>query len=154
FLTTEVTVDAMRLGAADVLEKPVTIEHLRGVVLSLLGDRSSEQGTGPRTPGIQPRSAAERWAIHVLKACGSDHDLTTVGEWAAYVGLSRTSLDECCQLAGVHPLDARDLMRLLRALRQAGVEGCPPETLLLVSDRRTLRKLLERGGLANGDNGV
>src|SRR5205823_11730656 len=73
-----------------------------------------------------------------------------VGEWAAYVGVSTSSLSESCRLLGIHPRDARDLMRLLRALIQSSAHGCEPETLLLVSDRRTLKALLDRAGLIAG----
>ena len=41
-------------------------------------------------------------------------------------------------------------MRLLRALIQSSAHGCEPETLLLVSDRRTLKALLDRAGLIAG----
>jgi hypothetical protein len=61
------------------------------------------------------------------------------------VGVSRTSLCENFELLGIFVRDTRDLMRLLRALRQARTDDCAPETLLLVTDRRTLKTLLERG---------
>jgi DNA-binding response OmpR family regulator len=166
FLRTETTVEAMKLGASNVLEKPITLETLRAVVFSLLGDRLVAPAVGHSRPTtadsreespipmrVRPRSAAERWATHVIKACESDRDLTTVGEWAAYVGVSRTSLGESCELLGIHPRAARDLMRLLRALRQASTDGYEPETLLLVSDRRTLRTLMVQGGLTTGVRG-
>ena len=150
----------MKLGASNVLEKPIMIETLREVVFSLLGERAVAPVVGRSCPmaadareewpiltNMRPGSAAERWAAHVIKACESDRDLSTVGEWAAYVGVSRTSMADSCVLLGIHPRAARDLMRLLRALRQARACGYEPGTLLLVSDRRTLKSLLERGGL-------
>jgi hypothetical protein len=36
---------------------------------------------------------------------------------------------------------------MLRAIRQSSVHRCRPEVLLDVSDRRTLKQLLERSGL-------
>jgi DNA-binding response OmpR family regulator len=152
FLRTEATVEAMKLGAANVLEKPITIETLRAAVYSSLEERVSAPSADPSggmqsdsalSLGVRPRSAAERWARFVIKACQSDRDLTTVGEWAAYLGVSRSSLGESCELIGIRPRASRDLMRLLRVLAQ----DREPETELLVNDRRTLARLLERGGL-------
>ncbi len=163
FLTIEKTVEAMKLGAANVIEKPMTIDGLRAAVFSLLGDAAGGPARetsrwpvfAPRreplvSPAMRPRSAAERWAVYVAKACRSEEDLTTVGGWAAYVGVSASSLRESCHLLGILPRDARNLARLLRALLQAAADDCVPETLLLVSDRRTLKTLIERAGLHMG----
>jgi DNA-binding response OmpR family regulator len=163
YLTIETTVEAMKLGAANVIEKPMTIDGLRAAVFSLIGNAAG--GPAPETsrrpvfaphdeslisPEMKPRSAAERWAVYVAKACQSEEDLTTVGGWAAYVGVSASSLSESCHLVGVLPRDARNLARLLRALLQAAAHDCEPEALLLVSDRRTLKMLIERAGLHIG----
>jgi FixJ family two-component response regulator len=143
FLTTEVTVEAMRLGASDVIEKPMTTDHLRTVVLDALDRR-------PVSPvvGMEPRSAAERWALHVLKACEHEGDLKTLDDWAECAGVSTSSLCESCHLVGIQPRDARDFTRLLRALLRSHTGHCDLKVLLNVNDRRTLNRLLERGGLA------
>jgi len=161
WLKTEVTVEAMRLGAANVIEKPITIEGLPGIVASALGCSFEHQGVefaepiadDAPTPGVllsdrlRPRSAAERWAVHVLKACESDGDLKTVGDWARCVGVCASSLGESCHLLGIQPRDARDFARVLRALIKSRIHDCDPEVLLDVSDRRTLTTLLQRGGV-------
>jgi len=157
FLTTDITVEAMKLGATNVVEKPLTIEALRALTSSFFRHVPSEPGR-PAAVGsaaatmvdARPRCTADRWAHYVLKACESDRDLATIRGWGAHVGASRTSVSETCRLLGMDPGAARNFMRLLRAVMRCGAEGCPPEALLLASDARTLKMLFERGGLTLG----
>jgi hypothetical protein len=95
-----------------------------------------------------PRSAAERWAALVLQACRSEGDLKTLADWAAFVGVSYSSLCEACRLVEMRPRDARDLVRVLRAIIKSSKEGVDAAVLLDVRDRRTLRTLLNRAGVA------
>jgi DNA-binding response OmpR family regulator len=159
FLTTKVTVEAMRLGAANVVEKPVDIEALRRIVSSFFLEHAASRlpmqhgechGPFVMPPNVRPASTPERWAHYVMKACEAKEDLTSVGRWAMSVGASKTSISETCRLLGIHPREARDLTRLLRALVQSTLHRCPPEALLLVSDGRTLEALFVRGGLSLG----
>jgi hypothetical protein len=83
----------------------------------------------------------------VLKGCESEGDLKTLEDWAAFVGLSYTSLREICHVVNVRPHDARDLMRLLRVVIRSRDMHCSPEVLLDVSDSRTLRTLFAQGGI-------
>jgi CheY-like chemotaxis protein len=163
FLTTAITVDAMRLGALDVLEKPIWIDDLPDLLFSVLQQPSRSQiRRSPRDisqparliPAArhardvkQPGSAAERWAMHAIKGCQSDTDLKTLEQWASCAGVSYTSLRESCRLAGMRAFDARDLVRVLRAVMLAAVCTCPPEVLLDVNDARTLDRLRRRSGL-------
>ena len=160
WLKTEVTVEAMMLGASNVIDKPIAIEGLPALVSSALGSRFPNHGVEPShqrpadvqrpvlmPDGTRPRSAAERWAGHVLKACESEGDLKTVGDWATCAGVSTSSLCESCHLLGIQPRDARDFARVLRALIKSSIHHCEPEVLLDVSDRRTLTTLLQRGGI-------
>jgi CheY-like chemotaxis protein len=147
YLTTEVTVEAMKLGAWDVMDKPVTTERLHHAVFCAIAEISdpTHRTTPLRTLLSQrPESMAERWAVFVLRACFSKTDLRTVREWAERVYVSQTSLSESCQLLGIAAKDARDLMRCLRAVLRSAHLGCPLQTLFYVGDRRTLRSLLER----------
>ena len=154
-LTTSMTVEAMKLGAFTVLEKPVPFDEIVATIRSLIAARSTsaehESTTGPGR--VELRSTAERWALHVLKGCEANGDLRTLGAWATFAGLSYSSLCESCRLAGVRPLDARDLTRLLRAVVQSHVHQCRLEELLDISDRRTLKALMVRAGLNPGRNG-
>jgi len=164
FLTTPVIVEAMKLGATDVLEKPIAVDALVEIARSAIRrqgkfataivfrDRATpktESSLGLRITGVpmRPRSAAERWALHVLRALQSEGDLKTLQDWATFVGVSYSSLCESCRLTRIRPHDARDLVRTLRVLIRARVEHCHPQALLDISDRRTLRGLLERAGL-------
>ena len=148
FLTIATTVEAMRLGALHVMEKPINIDDLMSIVRTAL-----TSGT-PRLPSIHPRSAAQRWALHVFKACESEGDLRTIEDWATFVGVSYTSLCESCRLLGIKPHDARDLARMLRAVLKSAADRCGPEAVLDVSDRRTLLGLLARAGLADAPLGT
>jgi DNA-binding response OmpR family regulator len=162
FLTTAVTVEAMKLGAVDVIEKPVMIDDLVRVVCGGLEEATADTGSESRegsyclttttatrgTPRIgRPGSVAERWARLVLKVCESPGDLRTLEDWATFAGVSYSSLRESCHLIGIQPHDARDLARVVRAVVRARRIGCSPEVLLDVSDSRTLSKLLARAGL-------
>jgi DNA-binding NarL/FixJ family response regulator len=139
------------------LEKPVSADALLAIVRSAL---EAQDPSGPPLAvplgrresrkllrSVCPGSAAERWARHVANACASEGDLKTLGIWAKFIGVSYSSLCESCRMLGIRPRDARDFARMLRALVQAAAHHCSPLVLLDVSDRRTLRNLVERTGL-------
>jgi DNA-binding NarL/FixJ family response regulator len=150
-LTTTITVEAMKLGAVTVLEKPLAVHEIVATLRSALVDGSGRAGfvahTRANAPAA-PRSISERWALHVYKACEAEGDLKTLGAWASFVGLSNSSLCESCRLVGIQPLVARDLARVLRAVVQSREGGCRIEELLDISDRRTLKTLMVRAGLS------
>lgn len=168
FVTVSSAVQAMKLGASDVLEKPYDADELLRVVNSVLG-ASDDRGHEPfncsallRTIGVPtarsaseglPGSVAERWARLVLRAIDAYRDPKTLDDWARFVGVSRSALCECCRLVHVSPHDARDLTRFVRAIQRSG-ELWQPETTLDVSDSRTLDKLLARAGLSSREPGV
>lgn len=155
-LTVPASVEAMKLGAVDVLEKPLAINTL----IDIVRDHTTEPYREPRAfgPGRElgpiqvphlcgpPRSAAQRWAMHVLKACQSEDDVKTLKNWARSLGVSYSSLCESCRLLGIRPHDARDFARALWVVVRCSVEQCSPGTLLDVSDRRTLRAFLAKAG--------
>lgn len=146
--TTQLTVDAMKLGAMDVIDKPLRIDLLVTTVMEAL---EAQSGASARVPTrTRPRSSPERWAMHVLSACDAKGDLKTLDDWASFIGVSYSSLCESCRLLNIRPHAARDLLRLLRALRASSRDHCAPEALLDVSDRRTLDTMLTRAGLVRG----
>jgi FixJ family two-component response regulator len=138
-LTTRLTVEAMKLGAIDVIDNRATVEELVDSVRGRM--------TSPHAPArMQSGAVAERWASYVIKATEAEEDLKTLGCWARLVGVSYTGLRECCRLLDIRPYDARDLARTLRALIQAEDGRFHPQLLLDVSDARTLKGLIERAG--------
>jgi DNA-binding response OmpR family regulator len=156
FATTETTVAAMRLGALDVLDKMRGIDDLVCRILPLVRRARGEPvrtglDAGP-IPLTRPRSNAERWAAHVVRACESSGDLRTIGEWARFVGISYSSLRESCGVLDIPPHQARDFARLLRAVVRAAQGDGRIVPLLYVSDSRTLEKLLEHAGFAAEPN--
>jgi hypothetical protein len=146
-LTTSETVSAMKAGALTVLEKPVSVAELAAVLRAILPVPAAERRARPRAESGPPRSVAERWAMKVLRGCEADGDLRTLGAWAAAAGLSYSSLCEICRLAGVQPLAARDLTRVLRALMQSQAQGCCIGELLDICDSRTLNALMSRAAV-------
>jgi DNA-binding response OmpR family regulator len=150
WITTPVAVEAMRLGAIDVVDLPFDIER---VVTSALRDRPPREAI--RWPSLPdpaqlraPRSAAERWALLVLRGCAADHDLKTIGDWATAAGISYSALTESCRLVGIRPHHARDFLRMLRLLFQSNGRLKDLEHGLDVNDHRTLKALFARAGLA------
>jgi hypothetical protein len=69
-------------------------------------------------------------------------------EWGRLVGVSRGAIRERCRLVGVTPKDSLAFARLLRAVIVAPLLGWQIADVLNVSDTRTLKKLVERGGLS------
>jgi len=59
-----------------------------------------EPAFGPATAASSParRSVAQRWASLICHAMRAERDLKTIGDWARYVGVGRTTLCECCRL--------------------------------------------------------
>jgi ActR/RegA family two-component response regulator len=167
FMTVPDAVEAMRLGARDVIEKPIPIEEFEARIASALGlpppgqpleipegvarllaDESIAQAARSR-----PTSTAERWARLVLRACQSEGDLRTLEQWAAFAGVSYSSLCETCRLLNIQPQNARDLARVLRALLHVQRDTWDVAPLLDVSDGRTLRGILHRAGLDSAPPG-
>ena len=155
WMPTSVAVEAMRLGAVDVVDVPFDIEQVVTAALRDLPERAAARW--PSVPSASqlpnPRSAAERWALLVLRGCAVDHDLKTIRDWASAAGISYSALTESCRLVGIRPHDARDFLRMLRALFHTNGQLKDLEHGLDVNDYRTLKALLARAGLAAGRRG-
>jgi DNA-binding response OmpR family regulator len=149
FLTTPVTVEAMRLGAIDVIDKQSDVDEVvRRVKTATRAEPADPPSRGSSSHLLGTSlSVTTRWAFWVLRACESPEDLKTVGEWAHFVGTSATTLRECCRIIGVRARDARDLMRTLRVLLRSRAGHGEVASLLCVGDRRTLREMLRRAAL-------
>ena len=150
YASVAVTVDAMRLGARTVLEKPLVADDFVAPILREL--QAIEAVALAQHPGVT-QSVAYRWARYVFDATDAASDVRTLAAWARAAGVSRSTLIEACARLDVNPRDARDLARVLRLVRRQADEW-DPEASLDVADRRTLRKLLVRAGLAESPRGV
>jgi DNA-binding response OmpR family regulator len=149
-LTTPVTVDAMRLGAVDVLDKPVDNVQLLAAVRAAVTHAENEPDLLVRALAFRPRpnSATEHWVAMVLKALEAERDIATADHWAHHAGISRSRLRDLCALVGIPGKDALDFTRVLRAVVLTRRHACRIELLLEAGDPRTLERLLDRGGLA------
>lgn len=148
WLSTAAIVQATKLGAFDVLEKPVDLDVLVASIAAAI-DETRQVSPGWHRLAEEKRhgSVAERWAAYVLKGAAAAGDPHTLQLWAKESAVSYSTLCEISRLNGVRPLDARDFVRVLRALKKAMTTGSAPEEFLVVSDRRTLRSLSARAGV-------
>ena len=141
FLDIDATVEMMKLGVADVLSKPMERDRLERALSAVMA------GPERRRNHDRGRGVASRWARLVIDACAADRDLKTIGEWSRFVGQSPGTVREICRLVEISPSGARDFMRMLNALRRSISYHCPLGSLLDVSDRRTLDRLMRQAGL-------
>jgi hypothetical protein len=79
----------------------------------------------------------------------SPFDPRTIAMWGKAIGVSEGALRDWCRVAHCRPKSSLDLARLLRAIVQSQEYGWDPFNLLDVSNERTMRNLLQRGGLAD-----
>jgi CheY-like chemotaxis protein len=136
------TVDAIKRGAFDVVEKP-----LYGDALVDLVHRAA---AALQAAGTCEQHAFRRWAEVVCRAVAAPSDPRTLAQWGRAVGASRGAIRSWCHTAGIAPRRSLLFMRLLRAViwnrqTQAGFEQ-----LLDVVDRRTLMKLAALSGSRDG----
>lgn len=159
-VTVAFAVEAMKLGAIDVLGKPVNLGRLRDAVCRGLGSKSENNllqtpasvlSHDPVTlngqdPGSRRISPAERLAQHIVKMIDCDEDPKTISDWSRHVGASSSTIREYCRLVHVKPQNARDLGRVLRGICRSGSTWLP-EIVLDCSDIRTLKKIMTLAGL-------
>jgi CheY-like chemotaxis protein len=141
YSTTELVVQAMRLGAADFLEKPLTTDELLHAVHAVL---DGEPGGGAEHAALPVSHAAARWADAVVKVIDAPRDPRTLQLWGRHVGASPGSLRNWCRMAGLSPKRSLNMARMIRAITLA-TSLKRPEDVFNVTDRRTLRQLLTLG---------
>jgi CheY-like chemotaxis protein len=148
FLTTAVIVEAMRLGAVDVLEKPISVDDLPGLVASAV--RLPARCT-PDFHGLDLHQAVPhahlRLAYKAVEFISSPNDAPTLRQFAHEVGISVGGFRNWCHTAGVR---ARLYLHLARALRAVYRRERHPaeslENLLQIIDTRTLEKFFIASG--------
>jgi ActR/RegA family two-component response regulator len=147
YASIDTAVKAMRLGADDVVEKPLSDSDLVDVVnrvLSCGAARASASGLLP----VPEAHAAARWADAVVRALDSPRDPKTLAAWARHIGVSYGALRNWCSTAQSSPKRSLSFTRVLRAVARKGSDSATrPADLLDIVDRRTLKKLLRLGSV-------
>ena len=134
-------VQAMRAGAVDFLEKPLTPDDLLQAVRTAL---APERGLGSDGTNLPVSHAAARWAEAVVKVIDAPHDPRTMELWGRHIGASAGSLRNWCRMAGLSPKRSLNVARMIRAISYSAALK-RPEDAFNVTDRRTLRQLLSLG---------
>ena len=112
YSTTSMIVRAMRLGAVDFLEKPLTPDDLLQAVRAAL---ATERGVGPERADPVSHAAA-RWAEAVVTVVDAPHDPRTMELWGRHIGASAGSLRNWCRMAGLSPKRSLNVARMIRAI--------------------------------------
>ena len=116
------------------------------------GPHSAETAGSPRPemPGEHlVAHAADRWARAVVGILDCPFDPKTIAIWGKAIGVSEGALRDWCKVAHCRPKSSLDFARLLRAIVQSQEHGWDPFNLLDVANERTMRNLLQRGGLSD-----
>jgi DNA-binding response OmpR family regulator len=140
----QAAVDAMKLGAADYLLKPLDFDEVLSVVNLLLARRVQMVDVH----GTPRDHAAVRWAEAVVGLLHSPVDVRSIAEWGRAVGISRGALRNRCAIARLSPRRSLLLARLLRAIFRSDGRPWVPHQVLSVADPRTLGRMLALGGLS------
>lgn len=92
-------------------------------------------------------NAVLRWASLIVRTVDCADDPRTLSLWGRSVGASVATLRSRCAAVETSTKVSLDFARLLRALVRSSSSGSAPGVELDVYDPRTLRRLLERGGI-------
>lgn len=144
FATSHAAIEALRLGAAEFLEKPVFEEQLLQAVRKVL---STRRNVNDELPDQHEAHAAARWARALVPIVDSPRDPRTVTGWAQLIVVSPGALRNWCRTAGMSPRRSLVFARLLRVVFLSQRSQQKPENLLDVVDLRTLSGLLKLCGL-------
>lgn len=150
YLDTDATGSAYKLGAADVVDKPLRKARLATAVELALRrrPRSAASHDVPLVVPCGSDSVSERWAHLVLEACRALKDPSTEPAAAKAAGVSAGVFRETCRACGVGARQTRDLIRFMRAISRSQENATPLRIHLAIADPRTRARLFERAGLA------
>jgi CheY-like chemotaxis protein len=156
YLTTDVTGNAFRQGAADVVDKPLKPRRLLAALEVAIGHHPAPTpepaGASQLLAGSDPVST--RWAQLALRACRAVRDPNTERAVALNSAVSTSVFRKVCEACSVGARDTRDLIRFLRAEARAKEDGSLLRTHLAVSDPRTRSRLFDRAGLSTNSRFV
>lgn len=141
FASTSVIIEALRLGASDFIEKPVTGEELIARVSRFkTREVTSDEATQAMTSVVGM----------VTAFCSSPSDVHSIEDFCqiAPIGVSRASFRRRCEALGVEAGDMVRLARLVRAADRARRGGTRLVDHLDV-DPRTYRALVIRANVAD-----
>jgi len=152
--STKDAVAAMRLGAADFVEKPIRNADVLRIVERVLtvkddGNQLFEVADSSNDPEAH---AAARWARAIVPIMGSPRDPRTIAGWGRWVAASPGALRNWCRTAGITARRSLVFARMLRAASLSEGGRHRPENLLDVVDRRTLTGLLKFAGFKDDDD--
>jgi FixJ family two-component response regulator len=154
YLTTELTVLAMRSGASDVVDKPFDanrlVESLRVAMSPIAVPRvdTAESAVHLANASASDESITARWASLVLSACEAKGDPKTVKLFARAARVSTPVFRSVCSLCSVKAHDACNLGRFLRAIARARRDRSTLLSHLAIGDRRTAMRLFQTAGIA------
>jgi ActR/RegA family two-component response regulator len=144
-------VEAIKLGAADYLEKPCArtalLRSLGAALTSLASDLVSRHLPAPPAE----HHPATQWARLVVSVLTASSDPTTLHAWGKCAGASPGTIKRRCAALGISARRSRDFARVLRAVVHADHSGSPVEAFL-DADSRTLHHLLKRAVLDGRNN--
>jgi ActR/RegA family two-component response regulator len=139
--TVRSAVEAMRLGAADYVEKPVDACY----VLEMLGRLSQVRNGRERSSGPEPvQHAVDRWIEVVLKSAAAPTDPNTIERWGRAIGMSAGALRARCRAAHLSARSSLNFVRMLRLVTLYDGQR-PVSDLLNIVDTRTLIRFLQLG---------
>jgi ActR/RegA family two-component response regulator len=138
--------EALRMGAR-YLPKLLHVEQLAGILSGEPVPRPADTLSALMDPVIGPSSpsphhiALERWADLVVRGVHAAEDPRTLEIWCKAAGVSRSALEARHAAVNIGAHAAKDLTRLLWAIRTSREVGSAPADLL-EADPRTIQRIL------------
>lgn len=148
FMDYELACEAGRLGAVRAIGMPFDVEDV--VMEALEYVRRTDAGWPPRPVSgrlQQPGTTVALAAYWILRGCDADEDPSTIPTWGIVARATESQLRDAFKRLHIPRSDARDFMRVLRALWCAGGRVERVEGEFTPGDPRTADALLARAGL-------
>jgi CheY-like chemotaxis protein len=142
--------EAGKVGALQVVWTPFNAYDVVVEAFERLGANTNR--VWPRRPvrdRLPPQGTAAGVAAQwILIACDEDDDPSRIKTWAKSVGASYSQLRNGFSQLGINPHDARDFMRVLRAVWCVNGRIDHVASALAFGDARTMETLMDRAGFA------
>jgi FixJ family two-component response regulator len=143
--TTREIVQAMRLGAENVIDKANVETQLLGAVAYAFSPRRDADMASVSSENVELHPVA-RWTQLISALLSSSRDTRTTEAWGRLAFVSTGTIRGWCSAAGISPRHSLVFGRLLRAVILGSQNDQRLENLLDVVDRRTLASLLHLAG--------